>query len=215
MKSIFLFFCIITHAVFSFSQNVTVGAGEKPLLKSVARTFTEGSAYFNNAPANGKIKTDSRKEFTINNLRYNLETQQLEYAENDHVYTVQDAVQSFTLPDSVGNTHVFTKLDTDGPAGFYETLVDGRISLLKQYAVKKEVTEDWYTKKKSSKMVKQDIYFTKKEGIIQKLSLSAKNVATVLADKKNDVTAFIKDEQLDLKQGDDLVKIFKYYNALK
>lgn len=215
MKSIFLFFCIITHAVFSFAQNVTVGAGEKPLLKSVVKTATEGSVFFNNSATAGKIKTDDQKEFTINNLRYNLETQQLEYAENDHVYSVQEAVQSFTLVDSVGNTHLFTKLGTAQPAGFYETLVEGRISLLKQYTVKKEVTEDWYTKKKTNKMVKQDIYFTKKEGLIQKLNPSTKNVASALTDKKDEVTAFVKDEQLDLKQGNDLIKVFKYYNALK
>ena len=135
--------------------------------------------------------------------------------ENDLVYAVLDAVQSFSLLDSVGNTHLFVKLPPDQPTGFYEILVDGRISLLKLHTVKKEVTEDWYTKKKTVKILKFNIYFIKKESSFEKLTPSTKNVVTALIDKKDELTAFIKDEQLDVKQGDDLVKIFKYFNALK
>lgn len=215
MKIVFLFFCIITYATFSYAQNITVGSGEKPLLKSLVKTTTQGNVFFYNGFANGKIITAEQKEFSVINLRYNLETQELEYLENDLVYAVLDAVQSFSLLDSVGNTHLFVKLPPDQPTGFYEILVDGRISLLKLHTIKKEVTEDWYTKKKTNKILKLNIYFIKKDNAFEKLTPSTKNVVTALIDKKDELTAFIKDEQLDVKQGDDLVKIFKYFNALK
>ncbi|QNN41618.1 hypothetical protein [Pedobacter roseus] len=214
MKSLYLLFFLTIQAFFSFAQNVTVGPSAKPLLKSMAKTPVEGSVYFNNKYANGKIKTLSEKEFNVKDLRYNLETQQLEYTENDNIYAIQDSVQSFTLIDSLGKSHQFTKMGKAQSNNFYEIVADGKVALLKQYTVKKEVTEDWYTKKKVNKMVQQNIYFTNQGGLIQKFTPSEKNTATVLGDKKNEITAFIKNEQLNLREDDDLAKVFIFYNTL-
>lgn len=212
MKNLIFLFFLTTQAIFVFAQNVTVGPSAKPLLKSVTKNPTEGSPYFNNRYANGKIKTVSQKEFNVKDLRYNLETQQLEYTENNNIYAIQDSVQSFTLVDSLGKSHTFNKSGADHTNNFYETVADGSVALLKQYTVKKEATEDWYTKKKANKMVQQSNYFTNKGGVIQKFTPSAKNVTTILGDKKDEISTFIKNEQLDLKQEEDLIKVFNFYN---
>ena len=214
MKKFFLLFFLVCTSIFSLAQNVTVGPSAKPLLVSVAKNNIEGSPYFNQAYADCKIKTLKEKEFTVKALRYNIETQQLEYTDNINVYAIQDSVQSFALPDSLGNVHYFTKMKFDNAAGFYEVAVNGSITLLKEYMVKKEVAEDWYTKKKVNKLVKHINYFTSKNGEIQKLSPSAKNIANALANKKDLVLAFIKNEQLEPKQDLDLIKVFEYYNSL-
>jgi len=214
MKKIFSTLFLLSLATFSFAQNVTVGPSAKPLLKSIVKNTVEGSPYFNSKYANGRIKTVSQKEFEIKNVRYNLETQQLEYTENDKIYAIQDSVQSFTLLDSVGNSHNFAKLKSGQPDGFYEVAADGKVLLLKQYAIKKEAAEDWYTKKKINKLVQYPVYFTSKNGTLQKLAPSTKNIAMVLADKKEQVITYIKNEQLDPKLDDDLIKVFKFYNTL-
>ncbi|MBT2562643.1 hypothetical protein [Pedobacter sp. ISL-64] len=214
MKKFFLLFFLVCASIFSFSQNVTVGIGAKPLMVSVAKNNIEGSPYFNQAYADCKIKTITQKELTVKALRYNIETQQLEYTENNNVYAIQASVQSFTAPDSLGNPHHFTKMKIDNAVGFYEVAVHGNIMLLKQYVVKKDVVEDWYTKKKITELVKHINYFTGKNGTIQKLTPSTKNIANALANKKEEVLAFIKNEQLEPKQDQDLVKIFEYYNSL-
>jgi len=214
MKILFSLLLITSLSTSAFAQNVTVGPSAKPLLKSLVKNPVEGSPYFNSKYANGSIKTVSQKEFDIKNVRYNLETQQLEYTENDNIYAIQDSVQSFTLLDSVGNSHQFTKLKSGQSEGFYEAVADGNVVLLKQYSVKKEIVEDWFTKKKTNKLVPHAVYFTNKGGILQKFTPSAKNIAMVLANKKDKVSAYIKNEQLDLKQDDDLIKVFKYYNTL-
>ncbi|KQM79131.1 hypothetical protein ASE74_00735 [Pedobacter sp. Leaf216] len=215
MKKIFLLLILISLTTYNFAQNVTVGPSAKPLLKSVIKNPVEGSPYFNTKYANGSIKTVSQKAFDIKNVRYNLETQQLEYTENENVYAIQDSVQSFTLLDSVGNSHQFIKLKTGQAEGFYEAVAEGNVSLLKQYSIKKEIVEDWFTKKKTNKLVQRTAYLTSKAGTIQKFTPSTKNITTVLADKKEQVATFIKNEQLDLKQDDDLIKVFKYYNTLQ
>jgi hypothetical protein len=214
MKKLFSLLFLSSLATFSFAQNVTVGPSAKPLLKSVVKNPVQGSPYFNSKYANGSIKTLSQKEFEIKNVRYNLETQQLEYTENDNVYAIQDSVQSFTMLDSVGNSHQFAKLKSEQSEGFYEAVADGNVTLLKKYTIKKEIVEDWFTKKKTNKLVQHAVYFSSKGGTLQKFTPTAKNIALVLADKKEKVSAYIKNEQLDLKQDDDLIKVFKFYNTL-
>jgi len=214
MKKISTLLFLISLTTYTFAQNVTVGPSAKPLLVTVAKNLVEGSPYFNTKYANGSIKTVSQKAFDIKNVRYNLETQQLEYTENNNVYAIQDSVQSFTLLDSVGNSHQFAKVKSGQSEGFYEAVADGNVALLKQYTVKKEIVEDWFTKKKTNKLVQHSAYFTSKGGTLQKFTPSAKNIAMVLSDKKEKVSAYIKSEQLDIKQDDDLIKVFTYYNTL-
>ena len=215
MKKItfYLLFAIIAN--YSFAQNVTVGPSAKPLLKSVVKISVQGSPYFNERYSSGKIKTVSQKEFTINNLKYNLATQQLEYAENDEIYAIQDSVQSFILKDSLGMENMFFKLNSKNAAGFYKIIAEGKIALLKKYTVKKEETQDWFTKKTLTKNVQHYLYFTNQDGIIKNFIPSVKSINAVLADKKNQVMKFIENEQLNPKQEDDLIKVFNFYNALK
>ena len=210
---LYLLFAIIAN--YSFAQNVTVGPSAKPLLKSVVKVSVQGSPYFNESYTSGKIKTVSQKEFTINNLKYNLATQQLEYAENDQIYAIQDSVQSFTLKDSLGKENVFFKLNSENVAGFYKIIAEGKISLLKKYTVKKEETQDWFTKKTVTKNVQHHIYFTNQDGIIKNFIPSMKSINAVLADKKKQVIKFIENEQLNPKQENDLIKVFNFYNTLK
>lgn len=215
MKKItfYLLFAIIAN--YSFAQNVTVGPTAKPLLKSVVKISVQGSPYFNERYSSGKIKTVSQKEFTINNLKYNLATQQLEYAENDQIYAIQDSVQSFILKDSLGMENMFFKLNSKNAAGFYKIIAEGKIALLKKYTVKKEETQDWFTKKALTKNVQHYLYFTNQDGIIKNFIPSIKSINAVLADKKNQVMKFIENEQLNPKQEDDLIKVFNFYNTLK
>ncbi|GGE60327.1 hypothetical protein EV200_103607 [Pedobacter psychrotolerans] len=215
MKKFILCFLFALAAYYSFAQNVTVGPSAKPLLKSVVKTSVQGSPYFNERYTSGKIKTASQKEFTINNLKYNLETQQLEYAENDQIYAIQDSVQSFTLVDSLGKENVFFKLNSENATGFYKIIADGKIALLKKYTVRKEENQDWYTKKTGTKNVQHQVYFTNQDGIIKNFIPSIKSINAVLADNKNQVMKFIKNEQLNPKQEDDLIRIFNFYNTLK
>ena len=215
MKKIILYLIFSALITSSLAQNVTVGLGGKPLLKSVVKSNIQGSPYFNGQLTTGKIKTAGQQEFEVKNLRYNLETQQLEYIENANIYTVQDAIQSFTLIDSLGKLNEFHLLKSGNTIGFYKIIVNGNPALLKQYSVSKESVQDWYTKKTLEKLVHHDQYFTNKAGVIQKLILSIKSLSKIMADKETEVITMIKSEQLNPKREDDLIKIFNFYNSLK
>jgi hypothetical protein len=214
MKKITVFLLFIAAATSSSAQNVTVGPGEKPLLKSLIKTPVEGSAYFNDRYGQGKIKTVGQKEFEVKNLRYNLETQQLEYTENDQVYAIQDSVQSFILSDPSGKTHTFEKAKNITPRPFFELLVNGRKKLYKLNEAKKQTTEDFYTKRKTSKMVRQDSYFAGEGDKFQKINPSVKGLSSALANHREQIKTFITQENLDLKSDADLVAVFKFYNSL-
>ena len=215
MKKIILYLIFSAFITSSLAQNVTVGLGGKPLLKSIAKSNIQGSPYFNSYLTTGKIKTAGQQEFEVKNLRYNLETQQLEYIENSNIYAVQDAIQSFMLTDSLGKLNEFHLLQSGSTTGFYKIIANGNPALLKQYSTSKESVQDWYTKKTLEKLVHHDQYFTNKAGVIQKLIPSAKSLSKIMADKEAAVTTMIKSEQLNPKREDDLIKIFNFYNSLK
>ncbi|MCZ4243400.1 hypothetical protein [Pedobacter punctiformis] len=213
MKRIFMLalsFNLLTVAV--FAQNLTVGPSSKQLMATNMKSY-EGSPFFNNSYTESRVKTNSQKEFMAPALRYNLYTQQLEYSDNDKVYAIQDSVQAFTMPDSLGHIHHFIKKKGEKKDAFYEILFSGNAELLKQYIAKNEVTEDWYTKKQVKKMVHQVIYFLNKDGKIQKISPAGKNIHALLADKKDKIQALIDTEKPDLNTDTGLIEVFKYYNA--
>lgn len=215
MKKKLLFFLLVLCGFTVYSQNVTVGPSAKPLMASINKDKTEGSPYFNDDYEECKIKTISKKEFVVKALRYNLQTQQLEYRDDNlNVYSIQDSVESFSLVDSKKSTYSFVRISAEKSAGFAEVLFKGKKNLLKQYNVKREMNEDFYTKKKTAKIVRQPVYYASNGNEMQKIALTAKGIAAVLNNKKDQITNFIQKEEPDIKSDLGLINIFKYYNSL-
>ena len=213
MKSIFSILLVLVCLKSAYSQNVTVGPGEKPLRISMNKENVDGSPYFNEAYSESNIKTESKKELSLKLVRYNLYTQQLEYTDTDHaVYAIQDSVTSFSLVDSVKTKHSFVK--GSDALGFVEVIFEGKLSLLKKYIVKKQVVEDFYTKKKTAKFIRQNLYYTSKGGAIQQFQRTNKGLIKALADKKAQIAAYLKMEQPDLDMDSGLIGVFKFYNSL-
>lgn len=193
-----------------YAQTLNVGGNGKALQVTKSTAYS-GSPYFNETPVKSKLITNSGKSLEVNQLRYDLSNQQVEYIDKDVVYAIQDSLTSFSLPDTAGKIHEFKKAD----GKFLELLVDGKIKLLKYYAAKTASTEDWYTKKLTKTMVHEESYYSSKDGKIEKLNPSAKNLGNLFSDQQASIKAFIKDQDLDLKKDQGLIALFQYYNTLK
>lgn len=212
MKSIFACLIFIFCVKSAYCQNVTVGPSAKPLRVSPSKEKTEGSPYFNDAYSESNIKTQGKKEFSLQQVRYNLYNQQLEYTDRQNdVYAIQDSVTAFSLLDTGKRSHSFKK---EKSLGFVEAVFEGRVGLLKKYDTKKEVVEDFYTKKKTNKWIPQNIYYTVKGNEIQQFQPTSKGIAKALSDKKDKVLEYIKTEQPDLGTDAGLIAVFKFYNGL-
>lgn len=197
-----------------FSQTLSVGGAGKTLQQTRSAAYT-GTPYFNDTFTKGKLHTNSGKDLDVPALRYNLADQQVEYMDKDLVYAVQDSLKSFTLADSSGKSHEFVKIKADKKEDFFETLVTGKISLLKHYSAKSVSTEDWYTKKQTKAMVQEITYYSSKDGKIEKLNTSGKSLQVLFNDQQTQVKAFLKDQEPDLKKDEGLIALFQFYNTAK
>lgn len=212
MKSIFTCLIFISCLKLASAQSVTVGPGGKPLRVFAMKDATEGSPYFNDAYSESNIKTANSKKFLLKLVKYNLYNQQLEYTdEQGNVFAIQDSTSAFSILDANKMQHSFTKNQS---LGFVEVLFDGKTGLLKKYGVKKETSEDFYTKKKTNKWVAQNHYYLLKGNETQEFQPSSKGITKAFSDKKDQVSMYIKNEEPDLDTDAGLIAVFKYYNDL-
>lgn len=103
--------------------------------------------------------------------------------------------------------------------GFVEVLEDGKIALLRKYRI--EVIKAGYNAalhvgSKQDKIVKREVYYIKKKDSNELVEVSKKektNLANLDANQEK-VKAYLKENKLKFKPGDDLPKIIAYYNSL-
>lgn len=213
MKTKIYLALILTLSVSTvFSQGLSVGETGKQLKQTSAKESV-GSPYFSDAFSKSSVETMSKKKITLNALRYNLFTQNLEYEDKNELYAVQDSLESFTMPDSSGKVIEFVKKTVNNKSGFYQVLVTGKAELLKRYNAKTETTTDWYTKKETRVMKQYVTYFISKDGKVEQVPGSAKGLLTLFSDKPNEVKAYIKEQSPDLKTEAGLTEVFKIYNG--
>ncbi len=98
---------------------------------------------------------------------------------------------------------------------FYEVLYDGTTKLIKKDAKSIwEETTTYGTATKVKNITDHVTYFVARGDKIVLLKNDRKSVTEALNDKAADIEKYIKDNKLDAKKDDDLIKIFTYYNSL-
>ncbi|WP_443945007.1 hypothetical protein ACJVDH_19140 [Pedobacter sp. AW1-32] len=210
-KNMLLTLINVFCAIFTFAQNVTVGPSAKPLRITPSETL-EKFIYYDTDKSPSTLTTISGKTLSVKTLKYNLQTQQLEYTDGDNTYAIQDSIKSFQLKDKTGIEHIFLKKADGKTSIFVETLVTGKHSLLKQHSAKTSVSEDWYTKKQVKKIVTQSNYFTLTNDKLQQFQPSKKALVAAFPDKKTKIQTLIDQENLDPSIETDLIAIFTSLN---
>ena len=197
----------------SFSQNLTTSSPGQPLRVN-NKDISVGTPYFNPDFVPSTVQTTAKKDFKLKALRYNVYLQQLEYLDNDRVYTVQDSIAAFTIADSTGKDQTFIKSNVNNKNIFLQEVVTGKAELLKLYTAKPSTSEDWYTKKKTKTIVHTVKYYSRKDGVTKEITKSQKDLLTLFSDKQEAVKSYLAKSNTDLKSETDLTALFSYYNSL-
>lgn len=209
---------IILSLIISFStvraQNLTVGSAGKALQIMKSTNYT-GSAYLNERFSQSDVITVKGRKINLPALRYNVQKQEVELLDRNEVFTIEDSLKQFSNLDTLGKTHTFVRIPGNKETVFAETLVEGKISLLKQYSAKLVSTEDWYTKKQSKVMTPFSIYYAGTSRNMEKLNLSSKSLLVLFSDKQDQIKTFLKEQEPDLKIDTGLISVFTYYNSAK
>ena len=173
----------------------------------------------------GDVKSFNH-EFIINKpLRYNISQNRLEVQINQKTmglsYNYVKSFEWFNVTDNRRAIFVNCKKLTFAgfqPSGFLEILSDGSLTLSRHKTLEKNrksrksaIAER--QRKKDAYIIEQ-LYYSKNGGLIIQLPTRKKDIFEIFQDKKETIRRFISWNGLDLKQQEDLVKVFDFYNLV-
>ncbi|WP_443943688.1 hypothetical protein ACJVDH_12245 [Pedobacter sp. AW1-32] len=218
---IFLLACSIgavnVQAQGYFMQDVS----GKPIKTNTYENIS-GSPYLFENWIKGTVTTLSGKKYNISDLKMDLIANKLLFKDSvNEVLSFSENITSFALqPDESDSKTLIFKTGFSGSKGlrasdFVQVLTEGKTTLLKK--TNKIVSESRaYNSSTVDKSITTSIvyYFVNedKENIL--LVLNKKNFAQNFSSHQDKIEAFLKDNKVNLKDEDDLIKIVTYYNAL-
>jgi hypothetical protein len=156
-------------------------------------------------------------------MRYNVYFNEIEILLNtfNDVKALQGSqVKAFTLEKAGKSSHFLNtqlyQIDKL-PTGFYEILVPGNATLaaLPRTVVKKPTYNVAFeVGTKDTQILLDTDYYMLKGGQAEKLKPTKKGILGLMPDKAKEMEAFLKTNDIDLKERSSLVRLFEEYNSL-
>lgn len=156
-------------------------------------------------------------------MRYNVHFNEVEILLNTYndVKALQgNQIRAFSLEKAGKSIHFLNTQVYQAdkmPTGFYEILVPGKVTLaaLPRTVVKKPTYNPAFeVGTKDTRILLDADYYVLKGGQAEKLKPTKKSILELMPDKAKDMEAFLKINNLDLKERSNLVRIFEEYNSL-
>lgn len=102
--------------------------------------------------------------------------------------------------------------------GYFILLAKGKNSSLYLKKIKKfkdkVPVKDSYTKEQPATFIDSESYYIKKDRVLFPVSNKKKQFLKQYPEQSNELNKFIKSEKINLKNKNDFIEIFKYYDSL-
>lgn len=136
---------------------------------------------------------------------------------NGKIMSVSTPVIEFTILDKDTNRNFklgFAKTKLTDLTTFFEVLEDGKVKFLKRN--NKGISENKEYSGNIAKSITDDIRFflVKANNEPIQIKLDQKSIFALLADKETELTAYVKDNNLNLKKEYDVIKLINFYNKI-
>ena len=171
-------------------------------------TKYEGSPYLIDAFEPAYVFASELK-FTPVSMRYNIFEDVMEYQVGNMLFLLEPdpKITRINLGD-----RVFVVAST-GKNQFYQLEEEGNLSLLSRKVVNYRPKND-ITSVPAKYTRQADVFYLRRaDGTMEKVS-TQKALIGFLPEKHPEVAAYLKNENLSVKSGDDLKKLVKFYNSL-
>ena len=179
----------------------------------------EGSEYFDETYKMGQVSIRGKVELR-GKMRYN--------AFRNEVQVLQGGNESFPLLKrsyikaiigaKVFGIYLYEDAKGNNRSSYFNPLNEGNTILLFKPEIKLKkgrIPATSYDRKVPPTFIDVSSYYVKKgDGTAKRIRLKKSDILTSLADKKNEVQAYIKNEGLNLKKEADLIKLMDYYNSI-
>lgn len=108
----------------------------------------------------------------------------------------------------------YLRNDLEVASTWFEVLCEGECDLLLRHYIKYRI-DDGDDDPANDQMYRLESFYTRKNNASgERLSPTRKDIPLVLLDHQEELSGYIKEHKLNLKDQDDLVKLFTYYNSL-
>lgn len=213
----------------SLQRNEEIGGGT-----GAVRTYDlryegmQGTPYFIDEWLSGKLvftNGDAGKKSHL--LKYNTQTKELmmKRPQGDSIIVFPNQITSFTINDASKNvSYPFVKVENlkaDGgtvPVCFLMVLYKNKSSLLKYVSknvLKANYQGGYSADRRYDSYVDNSQYFIRKaDNSLVKVKVKKSSVLDALEDKKAEIEAYIKKENLSFKNDIDVAKVLVYYDSL-
>jgi hypothetical protein len=170
--------------------------------------------------------SDMKESNQINGLfRYNLYAQEFEMIFDGDTFAIKAPLDvrsiSFSNKKFIFGFYVDREFGHDYlGSSYFEVLSEGRCKLLIRHDVKIKnnsgpVTYTWAGDGSDSFVKFKQLFYQQEDGVeVMLLKKTRKNLRKIFADKYAEVELYIKNERINVKNENDLIKVFAYYNNL-
>lgn len=188
------------------------------LLTSNADLSEEGSPYFSKEFLEGSVTILKGKTYHGLQLKINFYSNEVVFLDSEgNEMVVAQPVERVELNTPKGKKIFrtgYNNFDGHDNAAFYEVLDSGAVSILKYTEVKFSERQPYPNARFIRTYRDRVLYYVAKGADLQKAPRT-KEEATILFDKnKEQITTFIKKEQIKLKKEEDIIKLFHYGNSI-
>lgn len=217
-KIIYLLLILIAASISSVLAQTINYADGKPV-QVIQYTELQGSIYFNDNWLPGSVKTEDGKLISNLKLKYDELNDQVYFkGQDESPMAFLTPVQEFTLIGEGGQNLTFRNgypsIQSLTEKSFYCVLADGKTQFLKK-TVKQIVETKEYNSATSVKTALEGVrYLIFKNHALTIVKKDKKSILAALGDKQDQLEAYIKANNLNLKDEGDIIKLVTYYNSI-
>jgi len=213
--SLFGLVCLITSAQAQFMQDIN-----GRVVNEITYTNVEGSPYLFEEWNTGIVKAvKNEKVFDGLKMRYDAYKDEVEYEKDGKMYRLGPEITAFTLPTGDALYEFrrgFPAVGGQTENSFYRVLSDGNTKLLKRYEMKMREEKPYNSATVTKRFDLDEQLYVLKNGTMYPVKTNdRKGIMKLLSDEKNLMNYVIKEEQLNFRTEDDIVKLLEEYDAYK
>jgi hypothetical protein len=205
-------------AINSSDQNAFNAVNSRGSWRPIVNNFTiDGSPLaFVSGKKKLKVTTADGYKTAVPNGNYNAQTDKIVYTVGIDSIFIFDTSKFIKIQFDNKELNRFKNLD--GKSRFYFNVYksDTNSLYVSYFARIKPGAVNALTKAKvtNDKFVIDKKYFVLNDSIVSEIKIKKNKILKLFVDKKSYISNFIKENNIDFKDENDLIKVFKYYDSL-
>jgi len=191
----------------------TISGTESQFIRATSKSLpkVKGTVYINDNWEQAEVKTLTQKKVVKLLARFNAYSKEIEILKEED-FVALEPIEGISVILN-GKKFIPFKPNSSEKTIFAESMVKGKLSLIKVYDVKivKAVSDASLLNVENEDRVRiiEKLYFENSDDRIERLPKKKKEILSIF---DNQTQVFIRKEKMFLKKDEDLIRAFQYYN---